>query len=146
MGNLMKETPISEMMATLELFDSLGLKREDLRKLRTNKQQARAVVNLIKQSDDDFFRFHKSTVCAIIELAAGGEHKISESNFAKWSPMIKLAVQCMHDFYFFESTPPKGHEQDAYYYRECWDRLRDAVTEEDTIDAIEYLRASIQFN
>lgn len=146
MGNLTKETPHSEITATLELLDSLGLKRDDLKKLRSNKLQARGVVNLIKQSDDDFFRFHKTTVREIIELAAGGEHKISEDNFAKWKPFVMLAVQCMHDFYFYESVPPKGHEEDARYYRECWDGFRDANTEEDIIAAVEFLRASIQFN
>lgn len=46
-GNLIKETPYSEITATLEVLDSFGINREHLAKLRSNADAAKRVVSSI---------------------------------------------------------------------------------------------------
>lgn len=47
MGNLVKETPYSEITATLELLDANGVTREHLALLRKNRAKAMTVAHLI---------------------------------------------------------------------------------------------------
>lgn len=49
MGNLVKETPYSEITATLEVLDKHGVTREDLKALRSNLSLVQQVVAAIKQ-------------------------------------------------------------------------------------------------
>ena len=44
MGGFMQETPDSEIKATLEIFDALGIQRDDLRRLRADRKLAEQVV------------------------------------------------------------------------------------------------------
>jgi hypothetical protein len=42
MGNLVSETPLSEIMATLEVLDFFGVTRQDLRKLRSSSLEVKS--------------------------------------------------------------------------------------------------------
>lgn len=60
MGELVRETPISEIMATLEALDNLGVRRQHLTNLRSNTElRERVVITLIGSSvvEGSFFTF-----------------------------------------------------------------------------------------
>jgi len=56
MGNLVKETPYSEITATLEVLDKLGIKREHLIDLRSDSEFAKRVVEVIRKGPTSTMR------------------------------------------------------------------------------------------
>ncbi len=142
MGNLIKDTPYSEITATLEALDRAGIERHHFKMLRGNNQQAVATANFIMCSGT--FSAHPDNVRELIEMIAGGERKISKVKLARWRPLIELYIGCMMDFYE-KNAPKEVYEQDSRYYKECWQKFTEADSDEKFIDAVEYLRSSIQW-
>lgn len=53
MGNLVKETPHSEMNATIEVFDHLGVTREHFARMRTDEAFARRITSFMLRGGID---------------------------------------------------------------------------------------------
>lgn len=51
MGNLVKETPYSEITATLEVLDRYGVNRDDLTRIRSNHGFAKDLTQFIRQTE-----------------------------------------------------------------------------------------------
>lgn len=56
MGELLRETPISEVTATLEVLDRLGIRRGDLTRMRRSTRVAESIAGLLRgEGRGDFF-------------------------------------------------------------------------------------------
>lgn len=83
----------------------------------------------------------KWLVRQLIEKAAGGEHRLTEEQFVKNFVPIASAVAEMREEY-------EGRQPDdaaSTYYKECWRQIDQASTLTELLEALEYLRSSIQW-
>lgn len=55
MGDLVKETPFSEVNSTLEVLDNLGVSRDDLKRIRTEKSLAQKIADVIRDRSSAWF-------------------------------------------------------------------------------------------
>jgi len=84
MGNLIKETPYSEITATLEVFDRYGIKREHFTKLRSDADYAKRVAEsvLATSSEQNLFPITVDYDSTIEEMVASGKYNWSNSDIS----------------------------------------------------------------
>jgi len=91
MGNLVKETPFSEITATLEVLDAWGVTREDLTFLRKSRTLAKKIAEMIMSSKQKVRETYKVVVDYGLSLAemikSGNYHWFNDNITAKNFPL-----------------------------------------------------------
>ncbi|MDP2909704.1 MAG: hypothetical protein Q8N69_01370 [bacterium] len=122
MGRLLKETPLSEILATLEVFDKHGVTREDFAKIRSHPDFGKKVSELIISgpalvSDDslvDKTKFARSVlgddVIFPLDIAAARNISYSEKqiqSLVKTFPSKDMLHWCKANNYALIASPPE---------------------------------------
>ncbi len=87
--------------------------------------------------------FSKFEVRKLLELIAGGERALTVDQFDDWRDLVMVAVMSMKANY--ENPHRDKKDPVSVYYRECWERIARAKTDEKMVEALESLRSSIRW-
>lgn len=109
MGNLVKETPYSEITATLEIFDRYHITRDHLVRLRSDHDYAERVAESILAEETNLFRVTVNYDLSVEEMVMAGKYdrssfEIKSKNFpSEKKGTSDVVIQLVHFDGFIES-------------------------------------------
>lgn len=102
MGDLVKETPFSEVNSTLEVLDNLGVSRDDFKRIRTEKTLAQKIVDVIRDRSIVWFAITVDYRQSLEKMVKSGHYDwtnndINSKNFPiQKGETVEIETQLVH--------------------------------------------------